>query len=523
MAAEGITALSKVSTPPAHHPESLLRSAGIVGITTAFSRILGFARDWLIAVSYGTSLTAQAFVVAFRVPNLLRDLVGEGAANAAFVPLFSGTRTARGREEWLRLAQALWVRLLLGAVGISAAGVAAAPWLVRWVAPGFASDPALLQLTTELTRILFPFIGLVGLAAFFMGLLNSVHHFALPSLGPALLNLCMIAGLLLWRPEAKGLAWGIIVGGLLQLLIQIPALRREGFGLRLRWTQHPGVREAGQLMIPRAVGSGVHQISVLVDTVFASFGQLVGQGGVAALYFAHRFLHLPLALFGISMAQAALPTLSVQAVQGDPQAARRTLSLALRASLAIALPSSVGLILLAHPIIRTLLQHGQFSADSTRLTVAALQWYAVGICSLCAAKVLANALYAFQDTWTPVRSAAVALVMNALLNLILIRPMGLAGLALATSLSSSWNAFHLYRAVRRRVGPMASEWTGSLLRLAAASAGMGLLVQGMAAAGSGLAWLAATVLAGLASFFGLAILLRVEEIQKLRAWLFRRS
>lgn len=503
-----------------------------MGLWTAASRILGFIRDCLIAAAYGTSSTAQAFVVAFRIPNLLRDLVGEGAANSAFVPVFTRIRTQEGEASWVRLAQAIWFRVLVGFFFILGIGWVAAPFLVRLVAPGFRSDPALFELTVRLTRVLFPFVGLVAMAAFFMGLLNSIHRFALPSMGPVLLNLCIIAGLFLFRPDALGLAWGVIVGGFLQLAVQWPALRRAGIPLGLKRVNHPGVQQIGQLMVPRLLGTGVYQISVVVDTVFASFRGLVGEGGVASLYFANRFLHLPLALFGISMAQAALPRMSAQAAASDLEGMRRTCLLSLRSSLLIAVPASLGLLFLSHPIIHGLLERGAFSAESTRATAAVLQWYAVGIVALCATKVLANTLYALHDTWTPVRSASIALAANVVLNLLLVWPMGLSGLALATSLSATFNGLHLYRAVEHRIGPLSGELRGWLLRVAAAAVGMGSLSRGAWTVGIGATgesplwigtWLLVAIGAGILSFFGLAFLLRIEEVLQGAQWLRKNS
>ncbi len=297
----------------------LVRAAGVMGILTAMSRILGFFRDGLIAAFYGTSPTAQAFIVAFRIPNLLRDMVGEGASNTAFVPVFSRVRAREGEESWALLAQAIWTRILLVFLFICVIGTVGAPWLVNLVAPGFHGDPELMGLTTRLTRIMFPFIGLVGISAFFMGLLNSVNHFTLPSLGPVLLNISMIGGLFLLKRDALGLAYGVLFGGVLQLAVQWPVVLRTGvhLGFSFKRKSHPGVHQINRLLVPRMVGTGVYQLSVLVDTIFASFRQLVGSGGIAALYFANRFLHLPLALFGISMAQAVLPTMSAQAAQDD--------------------------------------------------------------------------------------------------------------------------------------------------------------------------------------------------------------
>jgi putative peptidoglycan lipid II flippase len=307
--------------------------------------------------------------------------------------------------------------------------------------------------------------------------------------------------------------------------------------LTLRRQDHPAVGQIGRMLIPRVVGSSVYQVSVLIDTVFASFHQFVGPGGVAALYFANRFLHLPLALFGISMAQAALPTMAAHVAAQDLPAIRRTCLLALRSSLFIAIPAGIGLIVLGAPIIRILLQRGAFSFEATAMTVGALQGYAVGVASLCAVKVLANTLYAFHDTWTPVRSAAMALGLNVVLNLILIGPFKLAGLALATSLSSSFNMLHLYRAVCRRIGPMGRELKPWAWRVLAASVGMGLFVHGvwrmlipsmglapwMGLAGSGALALLVTILLGIGTFFGLAWLLRIEESRRIAGWLSRRG
>jgi len=527
MGPEGITNHPEVSTR--EHSSSILRSAGVMGLLTAVSRVLGFVRDSMIASVYGTSATAQAFVVAFRIPNLLRDLAGEGAANSAFVPVFSRIRAMEGKESWAALAQAIWSQVLIGFIVISVLGTVAAPWLVAVVAPGFRGDPALQELTVRLTRIIFPLIGLIGVTTFFMGLLNSIHQFTLPSLGPALLNLCMIGGMLCWKPDALGLAWGVIVGGVAQIVVQWPAVRRAGVRLQLGFRHHPGVTQIRRLLMPRMLGTGVYQISVLVDTIFASFRSLVGPGGIAALYFANRFLQLPMALFGISMAQAALPTLSRQAAENDLPAIRKTCALALRSSLLVAIPSSVGLIFLGHAIIRTLLERNAFTAEATATTVWTLRWYAVGLASMCAVKVLANTLYAFHDTWTPVRSAMVALVTNVILNSLLVWPMKLAGLALATSISSTVNSLHLYAAVRHRIGSFDEALPGWTARVLAASAGMGLVAWGIWRTGvqfAGIthpiglaALLLAAILAGMLSFLGLALLLKIEEAHRMAGFL----
>ncbi len=270
-----------------------------------------------------------------------------------------------------------------------------------------------------------------------------------------------------------------------------------------------------------------------MDTIFASFSSLVGSGGIAALYFAYRFLQLPMALFGISMAQAALPTMSKQAAADDLPGIRKTCSLALRSSLLIAIPASIGLIFLGRPIIQTLLERGAFSRESTDVTVATLRWYAVGLASMCAVKVLANTLYAFHDTWTPVRSAAISLGANVVLNTIFVFPMKLPGLALATSASSMLNSRHLYQAVRRRIGPFDAELRRWVFRVTASSVGMGVIALEVWNAGShffglrhlvpAVGWLAVSISCGAMSFFLFGFLLKVEETRQITAWLFKKS
>jgi putative peptidoglycan lipid II flippase len=326
-----------------------------------------------------------------------------------------------------------------------------------------------------------------------------------------------------------GLAWGVVAGGVAQVAVQWPAVWRAGVRLSLKFSQHPGVAQIRRLLVPRMIGTGVYQMSVLVDTIFASFRSLVGPGGIAALYFANRFLQLPMALFGISMAQAALPTLAQQAAENDLPAVRKTCALALRSSLFVAIPSSIGLIFLGHPIIRTLLERAAFTPESTAVTVRTLQWYAVGLASMCAVKVLANTLYAFHDTWTPVRSAAVALAANVVLNGILVWPMKLAGLALATSISSTANGLHLYLAVRRRIGPFDEGLAGWVARVTAASVGMGLIAWSVWVGGTQVlgdshsavqaVLLVAAVASGMISFLGLGVLLRIEETHRITSFL----
>ena len=541
------------------------RSAGGIGLATLTSRVLGFVRDILVAGLFGTAIQAQAFVVAFRIPNLLRDLVAEGAASTAFVPVFSEYRALRSREEYWRLASSvLWcVGSVLAAVTIL--GMLAAPLLVRLMAPGFIADPEKFALTVSLTRWLWPFIWLIGITAFGTSVLNSLDVFVLPALGPAVLNVGMIVGLV-WitphvLPQIMGSVYGVLIGGAVQLLcIVVPlaahgmywsphpqdrpqadrANARVGFADRLRvggwWPSqgapwiHPEARRIGRLLVPRVAGSAVYQLSVFIDTILASLSAIVGEGGVAALYFANRLIQLPFAVFGISLAQASLPTLSAQAARKDFETFRRTCLFALRSAWFIMLPSTVGLWVLAGPIVRLLFQHGQFDTYSTASTAGVLRWYTLGLMWYASGRLCVNAFYALQETWVPVRTAAVALLTNLVLNIILMFPMRLNGLALATSVSSMTNCLQLFVLLQRRVGAFDRRaLLSSLARMGAAAlamavcahAGWMVLSRQWGERGMGGALAMAVVMAGSSAvYLAASWLLRVEEVASLKRWIW---
>lgn len=457
--------------------ERIARSTGILAMAIGVSRILGFVRDILIARLFGTTLQAQAFVVAFRLPNLLRDLVAEGAVTSAFVPVLSWYRAKGEMEEFWRLSHALLARLVVILCAMGLVGMLAAPQIVRLVAPGFAADPEKFALTVRLTRILFPFITLVGLWAYFMGLLNTLRHFAMPALGPAILNVAMIIACLWFVPRTSpgvvALAIGIMIGGIVQLAVQVPVAIRHGFRWRWRWT-HPGSRQILRQLGPRMVGSAVYQVNVLVDTALASLRAVVGDGAVAALYFANRLVQFPLALFGTAAAQASLPSLAEQAAHEDLAGFRSTLLSVIRMIGFVILPSAVALIVLALPIVRGLFERGAFDRQASLMTASALGFYSLGLFAYALSKALTGAFYALRDTWTPVKLAIEAVAVNVVLSLLLMWPMQVGGLALASALSNTLNVYRLTRRLEQRLGaPLLQPVAGALLRILASSCLMG--------------------------------------------------
>jgi len=505
----------------------IAKSTGVLALATGASRILGFVRDILLAGFFGTGAQAQAFVVAFRLPNLLRDLVAEGAVTSAFVPVLSWYRAKGRTEEFWRLSQALLTRVLVFLCAAGLVGALAAPHIVRLIAPGFAADPEKFALTVRLTRILFPFVTLVGLWAYFMGLLNSLRHFAAPALGPAILNLAMIAACL-WgvprtTPGILAVAVGVMVGGAIQLAVQLPVVVRLGFRWRWRW-RHPGSTEVVRLLGPRTVGSAAYQASVFIHTALASLGGVVGEGAVAALYFANRLVQLPLALFGTASAQASLPLLSEQAAHEDLGAFRATLLTVLRMVGFVMLPSAVGLMVLAFPIVGGLFERGAFDHRSTVMTAQALICYALGLGAYAVAKVLTGAFYALRDTWTPVRLAVEAVAVNLLLSLVLMWPLKVSGLALAAAAANTLNALRLARGLERRLGaPLIPALVPALARQAGASAlmGVGCWTVWRAALSGAPAWLGLllAILAGLVIYAAACRLFRVQEVRSVVRWL----
>ncbi len=424
----------------------IARTASVVGGATLLSRLAGLARDQVTASFFGDSLAAAAFVVAFRIPNLFRRLLGEGALTVAFVPVFTQTLRAGGEEAAAALFKSMFTLLALILLALSALGVIFAPEIVTLMVPGFRDDPERFRLTVFLTRILFPYIFFMGLGALFMGALNSKRYFAAPALGPFLGNLAMIAGTLILSPRLEmpilGLTIGAMAGGLLQLSIQLPSLRRAGLKLRPSFNfRSPAVKKILFLMAPAALGAAVYQLSVFLNTIMASF---LPQGSIPWLYYADRLMQFPLGIFTVAIGTAALPALARQSASGDKQGFIDSARFALGLSFFITVPAMVGLAVLAEPLIGFLFQRGAFTAHSTAQTAAALQAYVLGLPFLSGAGILARVFFSRSNTRTPTLVAAGSLLIGVLAALILMWPLGHVGLALASAISSTVNFFWLY-------------------------------------------------------------------------------
>lgn len=500
--------------------KSILKSAGVIGAATSLSRVLGFIRDIIIASFFGTALAAQAFVVAFRIPNLLRDLIGEGATNAAFVPVLTEELTKKGKDDFFRLSRVVLNILVLVLLAITALGIFSSPVIVRLIAPGFLADQEKFQLTVTLTRILFPFLVLVGLWAYAMAVLNSLKHFAAPALGPCVLNFSIILCALWFRADVFGLAIGVLIGGLLQLLIQFPSLYANGWRFRFGTAfRHPKVKRIGILLIPRGLATCVYQLNMFVSTILASLSGIVGEGAVAALYYANRVWQLPLAVFAIALAQAALPTMSRQVALNDIDTLKSTLLFSLRTLAFILIPASIGFLMLSTPIVRMLFERGAFTTYSTQITSSALFFYAIGLVACGGIKVLVNTFYSLQDTATPVKVAGVSLVINVVLNLLLMVPLKVGGLALANSLAATFNCILLYLFLRRRIGSLGIGriWR-SLVKIFCASLGMGIFCYVV----SFRLHILATVVLGMGVYLVTCFLLGCREAKEIFSWISKR-
>jgi len=459
--------------------EHVARSTTLVSGATFISRLFGLVREQIFAFLFGAGFATDAFVAAFRIPNLLRDLFAEGALSAAFVPVFTDYLVNKDKKEAFRLGNLVVNFLLVVLFVIVVIGILATPWIVDLIAPGFKSIPGKSELTVLLARIMFPFLLLVSLAAVAMGMLNSLKRFGVPAFAPVFLNVGMIlSGFLLcplFDPPIIGMALGVLLGGLGQWAFQLPSLRKEGYRYRpIASFSDPGVRRIIILMTPAILGLASTQINIFVNTVIASF---LPQGSPSYLNYSFRLMHFPLGVFGVAVATVTLPIVATFAARKDIPNVLSTCASSLRLVFFLTLPSIFFLAIASKPIVSTLYQHGLFTYQDTVFTSQALIFYAFGLFAYAGVRVIAPVFYSLGDTKTPVKVSVLAVAVNVALNLAFMRPLSFRGLALATSLSAMINMFVLMSLLRRRVGPLdIGGLMTSFLKILSGSAVMGVVL-----------------------------------------------
>jgi putative peptidoglycan lipid II flippase len=510
-------------------PRAFVRHAGAVSFATLLSRILGYARDAVVAGAFGGGHLTDAFYAAFRLSNLFRRMLGEGPLATAFVPVFSDHLAKREPHEARDFFQSLFSTLALVLIALVVLGMWGAPWIVSLAAGGFKSaGPGTFDLTVTLTRQMFPFLLFVCLAALSSAALNALGHYFIPALAPAMLSVATLVYVLCIKSWAldpiQGLAISTTVGGLLHLAMVWPLLRREGMAPRFRWNpRHPDIQRVAVLVLPALWGLSIDQINAYVDTICASF---LREGSVTALYNSNRLMQFALALFGVSLSTATLPHLSMSAARQEWDAFKDNFNFSVRMTLYLVLPAMAGLIVLAHPLVKTLFEHGLFTPDQTRLTVSALIAYTLGLPAYSVVKIVVSAFYARKDTRTPVKVATVCLIVNMVGNVVLMRRWGVGGLAFATAFASFVNAGLLMFLLRKNIGLLGGR---KMARTLAVSGGASAL---MAAGALGFLNLVPGPLAvralgavgvGVVLYLGLTWLLRMDEFSHLRDLLSRRK
>jgi putative peptidoglycan lipid II flippase len=531
---------SEQPSPRASPPrEPLARYAGLTGLATLASRLLGLARDQTLAAAFGAGNAMDAFVVAFRIPNLVRDLFAEGAMSAALVPTFTRELALHGKDSAWRLGNNVINALLVTTGALVLAGILFTHPLIALYAGSFARVPGKLELTEQLTRVVLPFLPMVAIAAAAMGMLNSLHHYFVPALSPAMFNIATIAGVFalvplmprLGLPPIMAVAIAALVGGFGQFAIQWPSLRREGF--RYRMTLDPASPELHRVLIlmgPGTVGLAATQVNLFVNTLLATSQ---GTGAASWLTYAFRLMYLPIGLFGVSIGTAVLPAVSRHATAGDVPAMRRTIARGLALMLMLNVPATIGLIVLATPIVQLLFERGRFLPADTAATADAVRLYAVGLAGYSAVRIASPAFYAIGQSRTPAIVSGVVILVNVAASVVLVHRMGFAGLALGTSIAAIANAALLLWLLRARLGGLHGRRLAATLGKVSVSA----IVMGAAAfmiqramdravPGAALTWralrLTISIGGALAALAITAKLLRVEEFDETASMLFGR-
>jgi len=501
---------------------TLTKHAGTVSGLTLVSRVAGLVRDMVFAFLFGAGRAADAFNIAFTIPNVFRRLLAEGALSIAFVPVFTEFKSTRSEEDSRHLYNVTFTFFIIILVVVTLIGVAASPALVRLFAPGFEADK--FALTVYLTRLVFPYIFFIGFASLLVGILHTHRHFAAPAAAPVLLNAAIITAVLLLsgvvQPPITAMVIGVLAGGLLEVLLQLPFLRWKGVRLRFRWDPgHQAVKKMLKLMGPATFGIAVYQINILVSRALAS---LLPEGSVTYIYYSDRFLELPLGVFAVAVATVALPSLSEHASLQRMDKLKETLSFALRLTMFVCIPAMVWMAVCRVPLLSTLLQRGAFSHQDTLATSRVFLMASLGIWAVAGIRNLVPAFYAQKDVKTPVAIAFVAFLVNAGVGIILMWPMGPAGLTLANTISSTLNVVLLIVYLHKKIGPLggmnilSSVWRVLLASLCAGAAAFPFSRMDVWAQDGNLfekvLYLGLAGLCGMAVFFIMAAALRVPEL-----------
>jgi putative peptidoglycan lipid II flippase len=503
------------------------KAAGIVGAATMVSRVFGLLRDMVIAAIFGANWMSDAFWVAFRIPNTLSRLLGEGSLTASFIPVFTEYLQKKTKDEALELVYNAFTILSIILAFVSVLGIIFSPLIVGLIAPGFISEPRQFALAVFLNRLMFPYIFVISLGALCMGILNSFRRFASPALSPVMLNISIIVAALTLRPffaePITALAIGVLIGGVLQLSLQWPFLRKSGVKLKVRFNfRHPGLKQIGLLMIPAMLGAGITTINVFVGTILAS---MLPGGSVTYLFYADRIVELPLGVFAIAIGTASLPSFSRHVAAGNIDELKASISFSLRLMLFLTVPATFALMALNLPIISVLFQRGAFNTQAAIYTGQALFFYGMGLWAFSVVRVFVATFYSLQDAKWPMRAAIISFVVNLLVSVALMYPMKHKGLALATSLAAIVNVIILGIVLKKKIGPFLDRnfyfSTFKIITSSIVMWGAIMLIDvflpwnSSSSFRSRLIYLLTTITAGAATFFICSYLLKSPEMHSI--------
>lgn len=503
----------------------IAKAAGLISIATFISRILGYIKDMILAVYFGATGLSDTFFAAFRIPNLLRELFAEGSMSSAFIPVLTEYRNKEGDEEARRLVKITFSFIIIVVGLVCIIGIFFAPAIVAAIAPGFLQFPDKFSLTVLLTRVMFPFLLFISLAAVVMGALNTKKVFFVPALAPAMLNVTIILVIVGFASVISqpiiAVAVGVAVGGFVQFAFQLPSFLKKGYRLGFDPAfRHPGLKRMAVLLVPATLALAVNQINIIVSNILASF---LPEGSITYLYYSMRLIQFPVGIFGVAMGMAVLPALSEHAVKGNFDGLREDFSFALRLLFFITVPAMAGLIALREPIVNLLFQRGEFDYLATRKTAEALMFYSIGIWSIVGVRVVTATFYSMQDTRTPVKVAAVGVTTNVILSLLLMGPMMHSGLALANALASGLNFSLLFYFLRRKLDRVDTKQIAiSFMKTGTASVIMGVIgwavLHGDLWEKTGdsmqkLLYLVVTIMLCIAAYVIISRLLRNEELE----------